>query len=143
MKSSVKVFLSFLAIVVIYCAVTSFGGGSSASVEFGNKVMTLHGPQDYAYSLEYTQIKSMELIDLPEDLGTAISGDDALLLSWGERENERWGTYTLFISKKIENAIMITTVDDEILVYNYESEDANESMMNLISEMKARQEAAE
>lgn len=143
MKTSLKTFLGVVAIVAIYYVVTSFGGGSSASVEFGDTTMTLHGPQDYAYSLEYTQIKRMELIDLPEDLGTAISGDDALLLSWGERKNDCWGTYTLFVSKKIETAIMITTVEDKILVYNYESENANESMMNLITEMKARQEAAE
>lgn len=142
MKTSLKTFLGIVAIVVIYYAVTSFGGGSSASVEFEDTTMTLHGPQDYSYTLEYTQIKSMELIDLPENLGTVISGGDALLLSWGERENDQWGAYTLFISKKIENAIMITTVDDEILVYNYESEDANESMMNLITELKARQESA-
>lgn len=143
MKSSVKVFLGFLAIVVVYYAVTSFGGGSSASVEFGQTSMTLHGPQKFSITLDYQEIESLEVVTLPKDLGTVISGGDAFLTSWGERENELWGEYTLFISKKIETAIMITTVEDKILVYNYESEDACEEMITLINAMKARQEAAE
>lgn len=143
MKSSVKAFLGFLAIVVIYYAVTSFGGGSSASVEFGQTSMTLHGPQEFSITLDYQEIESLEVVTLPKDLGTVISGGDAFLTSWGERENELWDEYTLFISKKIENAVLITTVDGNTIVYNYESEDACEEMITLINAMKARQEAAE
>lgn len=143
MKSSLKVFLGFLAIVVIYYAVTAFGGGSSASVEFGQTSMTLHGPQEFSITLDYQEIESLEVVTLPKDLGTVISGGDAFLTSWGERENELWGEYTLFISKKIENAVLITTVDSNTIVYNYESEDACEEMITLINAMKARQEVAE
>lgn len=143
MKSSVKAFLGFLAIVVIYYAVTSFGGGSSASVEFGQTSMTLHGPQEFSITLDYQQIESLEVVTLPKDLGTVISGGDAFLTSWGERENELWGEYTLFISKKIENAVLITTIGGNTIVYNYESEDACEEMITMINAMKARQEAAE
>lgn len=143
MKSSVKAFLGFLAIVVIYYAVTSFGGGSSATVEFGQSSMTLRGPQEFSLTLDYLQIESLEVVTLPKDLGTVVSGGDAFLTSWGERENELWGNYTLFISKKIENAVLITTTDGDTIVYNYESEEACDEMINMITAMKERQEAAQ
>lgn len=141
MKQTLKSFVWVIIVVVLFYIVTQFTGQLSISLDFADTALTVTGPKEFSYTVEYDKIESLELVELT-DTGTVLSGGESRRLAWGERENEAWGTYTLCISKKIDIAILVTTVDGEKLVLNYEKEKTTESMLDLFTQFMEHQDAA-
>ena len=141
MKKTLKTFLFAIVFVAFFMAFTRFTGRNTISIDFGENALTLYAPKDYTISMEYDRIQSLELVELPEDIGSTLSGDENRRYSWGERENATWGTYTLCVSKKIDVAILVTTYNNEIFIYNFESDDTTTSMLQMFTELLAHREA--
>lgn len=141
MKRTLKLFLYAIIFIAAFMAFTWFTGRNSVTIDFGEDALTLYAPKGHTISIEYDLIKSLELVEIPEDTGSILSGGENRRYSWGERENTAWGTYTLYISKKIDVAILITTYNDEIFVYNYESDQTTTSMIQMFTELLAHRKA--
>ena len=71
------------------------------------------------------------------DPGTMISGGETRKLYWGTWKNDIWGEYTLCASKKIDNALLVTSSNGELLVLNYENEKTTEALLTLFSDLVA------
>lgn len=135
MKRTLKTLLTLVIVAVVFLVVSDLFGGFSIGVSFGEDSMTLDAPKDYTITAEYDRIQSLELIDLPEDHGAILSGDENRSFSWGERDSEALGRYTLCIANKIDVAILVTMTDGEKLVFNYESAKTTESMLDMLSQL--------
>lgn len=126
-------------LVVILAAFTIFStarGGTSTTLDFGDDKLTVNAPENYTYVVGYDEISSVELVDQFEP-GTMVSGGETRKYQWGTWKNEFWGEYTLCVSKQIDNALLISRSDGELLVLNYESDKTTETLLDLFHDLLA------
>ena len=137
MKKSLKTLLTLVLIAVVFLALSSLFGGLSVNVTFAEDELKVYASKDFYVTAEYDRIKSVELLELPEDLGSIVTGGENRRFSWGERESEAFGKHSLYISKKIDAAVKVTTVDDQIIIFNYESDKTTASIVEMFNGLLA------
>ena len=140
MSPKSKTFANILVFLVALFLFSSFQDRSTISIDFEDNALLLGAPNDFSLSIAYDQIETLELSEQP-DSGSAISGDENRKCRWGEWENDTWGKYTQCTLKKVDPIILLTTSDGEIVVFNYESEDATTSMHQMLSDLLAHYES--
>lgn len=129
--------LIWLVVILAAFTIYSFAsGGTSTYLSFEGDAITVTAPESYTHAVNYDDIADVSLVD-EFDAGTAVSGSENRRYYWGTWENNVWGEYTLCASKKIDNALVITTTSGDHLVVNYESESTTASLLELVNELLA------
>ena len=82
----------------------------------------------------------MELIKIVEEHAEILSGGENRRFAWGERKSDAQGTYSLYISKKFDSAVKITTSDDDVIIFNYENSDTTASIVPMFQGLLANKE---
>lgn len=126
-------------LIIILVAFTIFSvsrGGTSTHFDFGDDQLIVNAPENYTYVVDYDKIDSVAFIDAFEP-GTLVSGNETRKYQWGTWKNEAWGEYTLCVSKKIDNALLISHSGGELLVINYESDETTEALHELFHKLLA------
>lgn len=124
----------FLLILVAAVLIYSLSGNSiGIHLDFGEDALQVSA-SDMDWDLAYDQIASITLSDLP-DVGSLAEGIDKKNLQCGVWENEIWGTYTLCISPKIDQCIVLTMQNGDVIVLNYESADSTANLHEMFTEL--------
>lgn len=136
MGSKSKALVNILVFIVAFFLLSSLRGQTMVNVSFDDDTLTLTAPKDYSLVIEYDQVETVDLVD-SFDPGTVISGDENRSCRWGTWENSDWGQYTLAVSKKIDNVILLTTATDERIAFNFENETSTAAMHQMFTELLA------
>lgn len=136
MDSKKNTIINILIFVVFLVFLSTIRSGSNTAISFGETGMTLGGPKGFTLTVEYEQIESLELVE-NRGLGAPVSGSENRKCRWGEWENETWGRYTLCALKKLDNAVCLTTLDGQVVVFNYEDAETTESILQMIQDLLA------
>jgi len=112
---------NIIIIAAIFIGVTLYfiiSGGDTMILDFEESTLTIHGVSDFTETVQYSEIESAELMDIPE-LGVMAEGYTKGQYSCGTWENEQYGSYRLFITDKATNCIKLKLTDGRIIVFNY------------------------
>lgn len=127
-----------LALLILFLAaftiLSRLFGGAGITLDFDQDALTIGGPKKFSIVVEYDSIDSLELVELT-DAGTLISGGENRSYFWGTWENDTWGQYTLCAAKKVDTAILITTQDHELIVFDDYSNDTTAEMFQMFTEL--------
>lgn len=134
MSSRLKNLIWLVVILVAFTVFISVHGDGSIDVNFDDRELVLTAPEQFSCSVKYDEIKALELVDLT-DLGSVVSGSENSTYKWGSYKNELWGEYALFINQKIDNGILITTKNDERIVFNLENRDTTTALLDSFREL--------
>lgn len=136
MSERLKNIIWLVVVLVAFTIFSTVRGGTSTHFDFGEDKLTVNAPENYTYVVNYDKIDSIEYVD-QFDPGTVVSGNETRKYQWGTWKNELWGEYTLCVSKRIDNALLIYHSDGELLVLNYESNETTETLLELFNELLA------
>lgn len=136
MRQGIKNFLWIILVLVAFFAFSALRGGTAMYLDFGEDAVVATAPEHFSHTVNYDAITNLELVD-EFDPGTMISGGETRKLYWGTWKNDIWGEYTLCASKKIDNALLVTSSNGELLVLNYENEKTTEALLTLFSDLVA------
>lgn len=136
MGSKSKALANILVFIVAFFLLSSLRGQTTVNVGFDEDSLTLTAPKEYSLVVDYDQVDTVELVD-SFDPGSAVSGDENRGCRWGVWENSNWGQYTMTVSKKIDNAILLTKINGEKVVFNFENETSTASMHQMFTELLA------
>lgn len=136
MRQGIKNFLWIILVIVAFFAFSALRGGTTMYFDFGETAVVATAPEHFSHTVNYDDITNLELVD-EFDPGTMISGGETRKLYWGTWKNDIWGEYTLCASKKIDNALLVTSSNGELLVLNYENEKTTEALLTLFSDLVA------
>ena len=137
MKNSLKTLLTVIIVMAAFLLLSNLFGGLSIGINFGDDAFRVSASKDYSVSVNYDEIKSVELVTIAENHGEILSGGENRRFAWGQRKNENLGTYSLYISKKFDSAVKITTLDNTVIIFNYENEDTTTSIVPMFQELLA------
>lgn len=140
MSPRLKNFLWVIVVIIAFTIFTSVRGDTGMNLNFGEDALDVLGPEGFSFSIEYDEIKNVTLLD-PIETGTQISGNKNRRFQWGLFENELLGQYTLCISKKIDNAVLISMQDGSLYAFNFESEETTEALIKLFNDLLAERKA--
>ena len=132
MNERLKNLIWLIVIVVAFAIFSTVRGGTSTYLDFSDDKITVTAPENFSYIAEYDEISSIELVDEFEP-GTMISGGDTRKYQWGTWENQAYGEFTLCVSKRIDNALIISLANGETLVVNYESDQTTQALLDFIN----------
>ena len=141
MKQASKTLLVTVIVIAAFLLFARFRGDTVSNIAFGDDALTLTAPQKYTCVVDYDDIQSLELTD-SFDPGTQVSGGENRRYIWGERETALWERCTFCVSKKIDNAIVITTTDGGHILFNYESEDTTAAILPMFRTLLDNRNAA-
>lgn len=136
MKNRLKGFILLILFLAAFTLLAPRFGGIGTNVDFGADSLTVTGPKKFSFTVDYDQIASLELVELT-DTGTMLSGGENRSYYWGSWENDAWGRYTLCAAKKADTAILVTTENNALLVFNYQGDDTTASMFQMFTELLA------
>ena len=128
---------NYLFLVLVLVGATLFfllQGGNGITPDFQEDSLTVQGPEQFSFTIFYDEIDNVELVEL-DDPGILHSGGENRSYYWGQWETESWGVYTLCAAKKASAAILITTVDDQRLVFNYQNDDTTRELFSMFSQL--------
>lgn len=141
MSARAKNILFLVVVLVIFTIYSLSGGARTVYTEFGADALTLTAPEEFSYTLAYDQVSSLALVELADE-GSVVSGGENRFCSWGVRENDAWGRYTLCVVKKADSAILVTTTEGDRLVFSCENDATTESLLPAFQELLAEQAQA-
>lgn len=128
-KNLIFIFL-ILAMVLFYV----FSGGSiGISLDFGEDALSVSA-SDYDWAIPYDRIASLELAELP-DWGVLTEGAERNKLCCGTWKNDAWGEYTLCVTPKNPQCIVVTMDNGDVFVLNYENSDSTTQLHNMFTEL--------
>lgn len=136
MSERLKNIIWLVVVLVAFTIFSTARGGTSTHLDFGEDKLTITAPENYTYDVEYDEIQNIEFVDEFEP-GIMVSGGETRKYQWGTWKNELWGEYTLCVSKQIDNALLISHSDGELLVLNYESDKTTETLLDLFTDLLA------
>ena len=134
MKNRLTSVLLLILFLVVFTVLSRLFGGAGITLDFDEDALTAGGPKKFSVVVEYDSIDSLELVEL-DSAGTLISGGENRSCFWGTWENDAWGQYTLCAAKKADTAILNTTQDHEIIVFNYQNNDTTAEMFQMFTEL--------
>jgi len=105
-------------------------------MEPGEESIYLKSRSDDECTVLYEDITSVSLVSASSlDYGTMTAdGHEGKKYKSGIYENEEFGTYSLFVSTSVDNAIILKTADTAC-VFNFESEDNTEAVYNALCKL--------
>ena len=136
MSERLKNFIWLIIVVIAFSIFSSVRSGTYTYLDLDEDTLTVIAPKGFSYVVDYDDFTGIELIDEFEP-GTMVSGGETRKYQWGTWNNELWGEYTLCVSKRIDNALLISHSDGKTLVLNYESSKTTESLLDLFSDLLA------
>jgi hypothetical protein len=106
-------------------------------VTIGEDSLGIQSYKGQEISVSYKDLTKVELNDT-YDFGEVVDGTDTTRGTGGLWRNDTYGEYYLFINKKVDDYIILTT-DTKIIVFNYESTNVTDSIYsNFIDLMKEK-----
>jgi len=129
---------NLIFIIVIFVGMTVYliarnGAAAPYSISVADSKISLTGKNDYSYSMEMSDIASLELTEM-DDFGEAVTdGSDRNHLC-GIYNNEQYGRYDLWILKKIRAVIVIEDTAGHTLVFNYEDARSTQELYKALKE---------
>ena len=129
---------NLLVIIAIFVGVTIYfivkkGSPNPYSFSVADDMISLTGGNDYAYSVAFDDIDSIEL-EQNLDIGECIEGASNRSHICGIYENDRFGRYDLWVIKKVNSYIIITDKADHVLVINFEDARSTNELYKAILE---------
>ena len=118
-----KKYVNLITIIAIFAVVTVISvlsGGGAILLDFGEDHLTISGVEDFSCTVNYRDIDRIELL-ASADLGTAVDGGKSGPHSYGVWRSDAWGDYTLCVTNKSDNYIIITETDGHVTVFNYQN----------------------
>ena len=117
--------ITILAIFAVVTIITVFKGGGAVLLDFDEDSLSISGIEDFDCTVSYGDIGTVELLS-PADLGTAVDGAESGAYSYGVWHSDAWGDYTLCVTSKADNFIIITETHGHVTVFNYQNTSSTE-----------------
>lgn len=136
MKDRSKTIGNVVVFIAALVLIATFRSQSSVTVTFEDDLIVFNGPNEYHYSVSYHDIEQVESANY-DDMGEVVSGDQTRQAAWGTWKNSAWGEYTLCVTKKIDNAVLLTLTDGQHVVFNIEDEDVTKAMVQTLLDYQA------
>jgi hypothetical protein len=95
-------------------------------VSIGDDALLIQSYDGREISVPYQSLEQMELTDEME-FGDLLDGTDSVRGTSGLWENAAYGEYYLYINKKVDDYLVLTT-DTGTIVFNYESTGVTDSI---------------
>lgn len=114
--------LVFILLIVIGVVISTFQANNSVKLAFGDDMMAISS-RDYNMNIEYADVKSLELVDVP-NLGELADGKNRPELQSGLWKNAIWGEYHLVFNPNATNCIVAHLQDGQTYVFNYNTNEA-------------------
>ncbi|MCD7956414.1 MAG: hypothetical protein LUG93_11840 [Lachnospiraceae bacterium] len=119
----------FIVVVVLVAVFYALGIFRSATVkvEIEDEVFSVYYKDEIVIQFAKDEIQSAELVYTftEGEASDVISEEKYTVGTW---ENDEWGLYTVCVKQSINSYIVVTTEEEEVFVFNYESADSTESM---------------
>lgn len=112
--------ITIAAIFAVVTVISVFRGGGTILLDFGEDSLSISGVEDFSCTVYYRDIDTVELFS-SADLGTAVDGGKSGPHSYGVWRSDAWGDYTLCVTNKSDNYIIITETDGHVTVFNYQN----------------------
>ena len=138
MSERLKNFVWIIVVIVAFSIFSLLRGGTSIYLNFDEDSLFITAPENYTHKVAYDEIIHFELID-KFDPGTLISGGENRKYQWGTWKNDTWGEYALCASKQIDNALILSLSNGELLVLNYESKQFTAALPEFFNSMIEKQ----
>ena len=111
-----------IAVILVGVAVLMFTGEVNASL--GDKALTLKSTYDTPYTVEYSEIESVELRE-GGDLGGRLFGFQSAKLATGSFSSDEYGTYKRYTYLSCKTYIVIKTEETYVIVNAETAEQTN------------------
>jgi len=115
----------FLAVATVFAIVYS---SDSTVIDVGESSLTINGAGSTSYTIDYEDIRAVELVDSPY-YGTSIDGGKKQMYAYGIWNNESWGEYRLYVNTNVDVCIVITEIEG-VFVFNYINEQTTKDFYN-------------
>jgi hypothetical protein len=140
MASAERRNLIFIVILLVgFTIYSAFGNSGGLSLSFGEDALTVTGPKDApeAVVVAYEDIQQLSLVeDLP--LGERVDGLESKSCQFGTWQNASYGSYTLCALPSVTTYLVIET-EEGVVVCNYESAEATQSLYTAFQELLEKQ----
>ena len=117
--------ITVIAIFAVATIITVFRGGGAVLLDFDEDSFSISGIEDFSYSVNYGDIDTVELL-APADLGTAVDRAESGPYSYGVWHSDAWGDYTLCVTSRADNFIIISEINGHVTVFNYQNTSSTE-----------------
>ncbi len=134
---------NWIVIIVIIAAVTIFSivnPGYGVTPNFGDVSLTINGPKDFSYTIQYEDIEEV-FVDEEFEAGEKIDGGEEWGFRWGKWTNSKYGEYSVamkpkwrLIGGKPASVIVVKTNEDGktgYYMFNVESDDTTKNLMEM------------
>lgn len=125
--------LTFILIIGVFFAITLVFKGNTMQLDFDDHTLTVSGSQEFCYSVPYSSIQEIALIDTPA--GTCIDGDETNKYIWGQWSSSELGEYQICANPQINQCILITTSSNQLFVFNYQNADTTSSVFDMFTQL--------
>lgn len=136
MTQRAKNILLVLALCVGFTVMSLFSRGNGIGLDFGEDSLTVTGPEKYQFTIAYSRISVLELVELT-DAGEPAAGEENKNYRWGSWSNEAWQDYSLCAAKKADQCILIAAEDGSCFVFNYLDDATTQQVYSMFSELLA------
>ncbi len=135
MKAMVKTFLVTVVIIAAYFLFSSLRGGTGTNIQFDADTIKLSAPERFTCSIPYKDIIEVKLVESWSEIKWVTLGRENRRYVW---DFVRYGdnkTGVLCLTKKIDNAILITDTDGTQVLFNYENEDTTQRIFDMLPDL--------
>lgn len=122
-----------IVILVAVTVLSLMSGKIGVDLDFGEETLTV-SVSGFEKEIPYAGITSLELAELP-DTGTLLEGGDKRGLQYGTWENDTWGEYSLCITSKVSQALVLTMEDGSVFVLNYQDQDNTQALFEMFTDL--------
>lgn len=136
MTHRTKNILLMLAICVGFTLVSLLSGNDGIGLDFDEDFLTVSGPEKYSYSIAYSQISDLELVE-QTDFGEPAAGEENRNYRWGGWKNDAWQEYDLCAAKTADMCILITADDGSRFAFNYQDDATTQQVYSMFTELLA------
>lgn len=124
-----------LILIIAVILIQSVTGRSTLLLDLAGDEIRLLVGEEYALSIPYSAIDSIELLEMPK-LEEKISGGETRSARYGVYRIEPWGECEVCVAEDCKLCLMICAQGKPYLI-NYESEETTENLANAIPELMA------
>lgn len=119
---------NYIVVLVIFIGFALFcisRGDYSIQLSLADHCLTVDGPEEFLYSVDFAQVESVVCSDEWE-VGSCVAGNTKYGYQFGTWENDKFGQYQLCAMTRNNVYMIVTTADKEMLVLNFESPETTE-----------------
>lgn len=118
--------LAVLAVVAAYF----FFFNPGIRVQPGTDGLTVSAPKSESVTVAYADVTSLTLVSQP-DYGVGKPGGHTGGCLYGQWENDAWGSYQLYVNKKVPLCVVIRT-DKTVVSVNESSEQETRALWDML-----------